>query len=350
MDHRPDILSHNGQLIYYKKELETVLNAFPVQLINEIVLFAVDENAVTFKCINTKETTDGWKNGMTKCCEYKHDHTVIACWNAVELWDVKDMRCVAALNHKPNSLPIRCCILPNGDIVVPSGRCFKIWRLQTTTWFRLSWVSSRDIHSGYVTACCHHPNGHIVSTSEDCTLKVWDVVYMRYVVKMKCIGTLKGHTDNVTCCCTLPNGDIASSSRDHTLRIWNIAKMRSRGTLRGHTHCVSCCCALSNGIIISSSHDCTLKMWHAVSRTCIGTFVGHTGCVRCCCTLHNDIILSGSADQTLKLWNIKTRRCIHTMNHSAMVNDCCVLPNGTIISISQRKIAHWECNFMQFKE
>jgi WD40 repeat protein len=61
---------------------------------------------------------------------------------------------------------------------------------------------------------------------------------------------------------SLPNNFIASSSNDKTIKIWDINNNICMKSLDGHKGDVNCLALLSNGIIASSSSDCTIRIWN----------------------------------------------------------------------------------------
>jgi hypothetical protein len=67
------------------------------------------------------------------------------------------------------------------------------------------------------------PDGRLLSSSFDHTLKVWDerVLAVRGGVEADtCAATLAGHTDNVIALAVLPDRRVVSGGFDATLRVW----------------------------------------------------------------------------------------------------------------------------------
>ncbi|HEX8107473.1 MAG TPA: WD40 repeat domain-containing protein [Kofleriaceae bacterium] len=88
---------------------------------------------------------------------------------------------------------------------------------------------SLEGHAGWVTACAVTPDGrHVVSASQDKTLKVWELASGR------ALATLEGHTGVVTACAVMPDGrHMVSVSWDQTLKVWAFDTYVCRLTHRG---------------------------------------------------------------------------------------------------------------------
>lgn len=54
---------------------------------------------------------------------------------------------------------------------------------------------------------------------------------------------------------------IVSGSEDCTIRVWNLAKKTKESLLKGHSASVNRLCVLKNGKIISGSSDITVRIW-----------------------------------------------------------------------------------------
>ncbi|WP_437948078.1 PQQ-binding-like beta-propeller repeat protein [Sorangium sp. So ce296] len=189
-------------------------------------------------------------------------------------------------------------------------------------------------HSGRVNACAISPDGqHIVSGSDDTTLKVWDLE------TGKLLSTLQGHSSWVNACALSPDGQrIVSASSDRTLKIWDLATGRLLSTLQGHSDWVRACALSPDGQrIVSASDDATLKVWDLATGKLLYTLEGHSGGVKACAlSPDGQRIVSASNDTTLKVWDLATGRLLHTLKgHSEGVKACALSPDGQrIISAS----------------
>jgi len=89
----------------------------------------------------------------------------------------------------------------------------KLWDLETGLCSRtLDWMTSEG-HTGVI-RCLQADSWRIVSSSDDKTLKVWELESGQRLV------TLRSHTDGVTC---LQFNDfyIVSGSYDKTVKLWD---------------------------------------------------------------------------------------------------------------------------------
>ena len=109
-----------------------------------------------------------------------------------------------------------------------------------------------------VRALCKVPKGHssdadFASAGNDGTIRLWDI-------KGRQIGELFGHENFIYSITSLPNGDLVSSSEDRTVRIW-----RGNQCIQTITHpaisvwTVAACS--ENGDIVSGSSDRILRIF-----------------------------------------------------------------------------------------
>jgi WD40 repeat protein len=129
---------------------------------------------------------------------------------------------------------------------------------------------------------------HVVSGSEDKTLRLWDTV------TGKTKRVFKGHTSRVNTTAVLSDGRlVVSGSDDHTMRVWDLAAGKIKRTLEGHTWGV-------NGVAITAD-DC--------------------------------YVISGSEDRTLRIWNLTDGKEIIRFTLGGQVTACIVAQdNRTIVA------------------
>ena len=103
------------------------------------------------------------------------------------------------------------------------------------------------------------PDGkHIISGSDDETIRIWDAVSGAAVGE-----PLRGHTDGVRSVAVSPDGKhIISGSYDNTVRIWDaVSGAAVRGPLRGHPRPVLSAAVSPDGKhIVSGSDDNTSRV------------------------------------------------------------------------------------------
>ncbi len=160
----------------------------------------------------------------------------------------------------------------------------------------LQWIG----HTEPINSVRCSPNGfHIVSGSNDKTIRIWDAETGTTVG-----NPLKGHTGDVESVAYSPDGrHIISGSDDMTIRIWDAETGAPVARpLEGHTDFVWTVAYSPNGQhIISSSGDATIRIWDAETGAAIGTpLEGHTAFVRSVAySPDGQFIISGSSDDTI---------------------------------------------------
>ena len=162
-------------------------------------------------------------------------------------------------------------------------------------------------HTGVVYSLSYSPNGaHVVTGSEDKTIRIWDVESGAVVGE-----PLAGHTDRVMSVAYSPDGrHIISGSEDHTIRIWDAKTGTAVGNpLEGHADGVLSVAYSPDGRhIISGSYDRTIRIWGDEAGTpAVKPFAGHTHEVESIASTSDGrhIVFEG-CDNTTRVWDAFT--------------------------------------------
>jgi len=314
------------------------------------------------------------------------DHTILI-WNNSKIQ-------FNLTNHTDNINAL--AKLENGNLASCSrDKTIKIWdknnnfSLITTLYGHLRSViclESIDDQRLVSGSCDTMFNGHLLSGSDDKTVKIWNLknldwtyetLNQRYSVKYIAYGsliainngnsfnvynnyskfarfdTLIGHDQSVESLAIIfSTKNIVSGSRDNTVKIWNSTTFQLIATLENHTGWVNALAIIpSNENIVSCSDDKTIKVWNSTSFQLIATLKNHKNWVRSIAILpSNENIVSGSRDKTIKIWNSKTFQLIATLTgHTDWVNSLAIIPsNENIVSGSDDKtIKIWNSKTFQ---
>ena len=171
------------------------------------------------------------------------------------------------------------------------------------------------------------PDGqHLISGSDDDTLRVWDPH------SGLCLSLLKGHKYTVTSVAFSPDGrHLLSGSYDRTLRLWDTRSGLCLHVLDEHGKGVAAVAFSPDGEhLLSGSDDNTLRLWDAQSGICLRILKGHENSVRSVAfSPDGRLLLSGSDDNTLQLWDAQSGLSLRVVDgHEASVNSVAFSPDG----------------------
>ncbi|KDQ32944.1 hypothetical protein PLEOSDRAFT_21125, partial [Pleurotus ostreatus PC15] len=194
--------------------------------------------------------------------------------------------------------------------------------------------------------------GFMVSGSSDCSVCVWDLIYVRSTpgtpiddnaqVKAEVKATLKGHTGGVLDI-RINKDWIVSCSKDAMIKVWKRSTLEHYQTLSGHEGPVNAV-GLQGERVVSASGDGKMILWDLQSGERVRTFEGHDRGLACI-EFKDDYIVSGSNDCKIKIWRASTGECLRTLaGHELLVRALSFDPrNGRLVSASyDRTVRVWE--------
>ncbi|MBB5663873.1 WD40 repeat protein [Rhizobium leguminosarum] len=190
-------------------------------------------------------------------------------------------------------------------------------------------------HTAQINTAAQLRNGNLLSTSEDRTLRVWDLAGGQCRV-------LTGHTKSVnTFLQTSDDGSVLSVSDDWTIRAWDVETL-PESLIDRHTSPVRGLTPLSDGRALSWSEDSALRIWN--ENTLAGTVLeGHSARVLGATELSGRGMLSWSEDRTLRIWEKSGTLRQTLQGHSAEVVGALELTRGRVLSWSNdRTLRVWD--------
>ncbi|MEB3357615.1 MAG: caspase family protein [Synechococcales bacterium] len=187
------------------------------------------------------------------------------------------------------------------------------------------------------------PDGtHIVSGSEDKTIRLWDV-------EGNPIGQpFQGHESSVNSVAFSPDDTrIVSGSGDKTIRLWDVEGNPIGQPFQGHDFSVMAVAFSPDGTcIVSGSADKTIRLWDVEGNPIGHPFQGHESYVNSVAFSSDGTrIVSGSGDKTIRLWDVEGNPIGHPFQgHESSVWSVAFSPDGTrIVSGSEDKtIRLWD--------
>ena len=109
--------------------------------------------------------------------------------------------------------------------------------------------------------------------------------------------TLFGHSGPITAFAITPDGQhVLSASEDHTLRVWDLVSGAQSFLLQGHTRQITSIALTSDGQrALSTSLDCSLKVWDLKNGNTIASFSSDSALLTCAVAPDGITIVAGAA-------------------------------------------------------
>ncbi|XP_037333317.2 transducin beta-like protein 3 [Pungitius pungitius] len=205
-------------------------------------------------------------------------------------------------------------------------RSVRVWQMDSDSG-QVHCVAHGSNHTNAVGSitCSRMKASFVVSGSQDCTLKVWDLpadlsTTSGDLHRLTPRATEKAHDKDVNSVAVSPNDKLlASGSQDRTAKLWSLAAEGSVGMLgvfRGHRRGVwAVCFSPIDQVLATSSADGATKLWSLQDFSCLKTFEGHDASVlKVIFVSRGTQLLTSGSDGLVKLWTIKTNECVKTLD------------------------------------
>ena len=164
-------------------------------------------------------------------------------------------------------------------------------------------------HCGCISAIVpYYDSQYVVSTSDDYTLRLWDIL------SGQCVHTMEGHTSEIHSVDITPDGRyVVSRGWDNALRVWDMESGQCMHTMEGTAYSKVAITPDGQHAVFWSD-DKTLKMLDLESGKCAKHIEIDHGIIRSVYSTRNGCyaILNGRED-TLRLLNFETGKCVHTL-------------------------------------
>lgn len=246
----------------------------------------------------------------------------------LRIWDIQSRKTVNTFSHSSGVMSVSWNPLGIDMLAVSTWYPSELllWRvsLQTSQKF-----ANPNNHVRPIFHVTFSKDGHLVSSSLDGTIKLWNVE-KRFLIR-----TLPGHKQGVFhTFFSLDGTKLLSSGFDGTVKIWDTATGSLTKTFSGHQSAVYGVQWIpGTGLIASSSTDHTVKIWEESSGKVIKTF-SVDWVTDMFFSQKKSILVGGSHNGNIYLWNINNGWSLHHLsNYGVGVNSAVFSNNGKSLAV-----------------
>ncbi|XP_051878001.1 transducin beta-like protein 3 [Pristis pectinata] len=302
------------------------------------------------------------------------DTHIVVATNSPQLkvFELATMNCQVLYGHTDTVLALDVFEQAAEFVSCSKDKTIRVWRMNEETG-KVKCVAQGlgHVNTVGIISCSRLKENFIVSGSQDCTLKLWNLtksLTTRSAEKaaepevLRAGLTEKAHDKDINSVVISPNDKlIATGSQDRTAKLWSSADLSLMGVFRGHKRGIwSVHFSPMDQILATSSADGTVKLWGLKDFNCLKTFEGHDASVlKIIFVSRGTQLLTSGSDGLLKLWTIKTNECVKTLDahenkvwglHSNKKDDLVVTGSGDSCIIIWKDVTETELAEEQAKQ
>lgn len=302
------------------------------------------------------------------------DTHIVVATNSPQLkvFELATLNCQVLYGHSDTVLALDVFEKATRFASCSKDKTIRVWRMNKETG-KVKCVAQGlgHAHSVGVISCSRLKANFIVSGSQDCTVKLWNVTKPPAAQSeeqtaepeaLHAALTEKAHDKDINSVVISPNDKlIATGSQDRTAKLWSRSNFSLLGVFRGHKRGIWCVqFSPVDQILGTSSADGTVKLWGLQDFNCLKTFEGHDASVlKIIFVSRGTQLLTSGSDGLLKLWTIKTNECVKTIDahenkvwglHSDKKDDLVVTGSGDSCIIIWKDVTEMELAEEQAKQ
>lgn len=167
-------------------------------------------------------------------------------------------------------------------------------------------------HTNTITTLVFRPDGRLISTSEDRTLRVWDVPAGGQEIARR---VLQGYNSGVWYTAISFDGQLfAGGGGDRNVRLWALESGTLVHMLHGHAQGVMAVALTPDGALLAAAYqDHKIRLWDSTTHTLKTVLHGHTDEIEAvawgAAMSGNPLLLaSGDVEQKIHLWDLARGR------------------------------------------
>ncbi|KAK9978161.1 hypothetical protein ABG768_019927 [Culter alburnus] len=306
----------------------SLMHLLPMPQSNRLATVTAEHNILIYQMpsLNIQQQFVGYNDDIldVKFLGKDDTHIVVATNSSqLKVFELATNSCQILHGHTDTILSIDVFCKGSMFASCAKDKSLRLWKMDQTSGL-VHCVARGSGHSNAVgsIACSRLKKVFLVSGSQDCTIKVWEVPDPPPALGcepglMTARITEKAHDKDVNSLTISPNDKLlASGSQDRTAKLWSLADMSLLGVFRGHSRGIWCIqFSPVDQILATASADGSIKIWGLQDFSCLKTFEGHDASVlKIIFVSRGTQLVSGGSDGLLKLWTIKTNECVKTFD------------------------------------